>query len=48
MGRILRPALIPGATYRQTVSFPDVKYEFTAESGKNIDLGDLTVSDPRE
>ncbi|HVX13531.1 MAG TPA: carboxypeptidase-like regulatory domain-containing protein [Pirellulales bacterium] len=43
MGYISYPALIPGATYRLTIAIPDVAKEFTAESGKNTELGELTL-----
>jgi hypothetical protein len=38
MGRITLPALIPGATYRI-----NIKTEFMAETGKNIELGEITL-----
>jgi RNA polymerase sigma factor (sigma-70 family) len=45
-GRITFPALIPGATYRVGRYDRDrwlPHKEFTAESGKTIDLGDVTI-----
>jgi hypothetical protein len=42
MGRISYPALIPGATYRFFITVSE-KLEFTAESGKNIELGDIRL-----
>lgn len=44
MGRISYPALIPGAAYRIFITVSE-KIEFTAESGKNIELGDITLAD---
>jgi RNA polymerase sigma factor (sigma-70 family) len=45
-GRVTFPALIPGATYRVD-GFKDDYFvphkEFTAESGKTIDLGDVVI-----
>jgi beta-lactamase regulating signal transducer with metallopeptidase domain len=43
MGRISLPALIPGATYRIEGARDVIKAEFTAESGHNIELGDITL-----
>jgi RNA polymerase sigma factor (sigma-70 family) len=46
-GRITFPALIPGATYRVQRWEKDQwvpHREFTAESGKTIDLGDVTIN----
>jgi hypothetical protein len=43
-GEISFPALIPGATYR--ISLPDGKVkDFKVESGKTVDLKDITVVD---
>jgi RNA polymerase sigma factor (sigma-70 family) len=45
-GRHTLTALIPGATYRITafeLEGPVVKKEFTAEAGKTVPLGDITV-----
>jgi RNA polymerase sigma factor (sigma-70 family) len=45
-GRITFPALIPGATYRvmgQKGEYPELHKDFTAESGKTIDLGDVPI-----
>jgi RNA polymerase sigma factor (sigma-70 family) len=46
-GRITFPALIPGATYRIERWEKDTwvpHKEFTAESGKAVDLGDVTIN----
>jgi RNA polymerase sigma factor (sigma-70 family) len=45
-GLITFPALIPGATYRvmrQKGEYPELHKDFTAESGKAIDLGDVSI-----
>jgi len=45
-GHITFPALIPGATYqvnRFYGEFPAPHKEFTAESGKAVDLGDIPI-----
>jgi hypothetical protein len=44
-GKITFPALIPGATYRIALPNGAVK-DFKAESGKTVDLKDITVPDP--
>jgi hypothetical protein len=44
-GKITFPALIPGGTYRIALPNGKVK-DFKAESGKTVDLGDITVADP--
>jgi hypothetical protein len=48
-GRIMFPALIPGAHYRIATGASDViKQGFVATSGKTIDLGKLTIEAPKD
>ncbi len=53
-GRIVFPALIPGATYhiadRTTVrdpAGPQLRKEFTVKPGETVDLGDIRIEKPR-
>ena len=53
-GRITLPVLIPGATYRITdhrtlraPSGPQLRKEFVARSGENLDLGDILIEGPQ-
>jgi DNA-directed RNA polymerase specialized sigma24 family protein len=52
-GRIVFPALIPGATYRisdqttaRTPDGPQLRREFTAAPGETLDLGDILIEKP--
>ncbi len=45
-GRVTLPALIPGATYRLSLSGGQAR-DFKPESGRDIDLGDLTVANSK-
>ncbi|HVX13532.1 MAG TPA: M56 family metallopeptidase [Pirellulales bacterium] len=47
MGRLSLAAMIPGATYRIFVTVSE-KVEFTVESGKKTELGDITIPRPGE
>jgi hypothetical protein len=54
-GRIVFPALIPGATYRvsnraraRRADPPPVPKEFTVKPGETLDLGDIPIEKPRE
>jgi len=50
-GRVIMPALIPGARYRINTFLkgrPVVSKEFVAESGKTLDLGKITIEVPKE
>jgi hypothetical protein len=44
-GRVTLPALIPGATYR-LIQFDGQAKDFTAESGKTLDLKDIPIKQP--
>jgi hypothetical protein len=52
-GRIVFPALIPGATYRildrttaRTQNRPQLRNEFTVKPGETLDLGDILIERP--
>ncbi len=52
-GRIVFPALIPGATYRiidrtttRTPNGPQLRKEFTVKPGEVLDLGDILIEPP--
>ncbi len=51
-GRIVFPALIPGATYRiinrgpRGAHGPRVNTDFTVKAGETLDLGDLRIEKP--
>ena len=52
-GRIVFPALIPGATYRiidyatrRDPSGPQIRKEFTVKPGETLDLGDIRIEKP--
>ena len=52
-GRIVFPALIPGATYRiidqttaRTPDGPQLRKEFTVKPGETLDLGDILIEKP--
>jgi RNA polymerase sigma factor (sigma-70 family) len=52
-GRIVFPALIPGATYRisdqstrRTPNGPQLRKEFTTKPGETVDLGDILIEKP--
>jgi hypothetical protein len=54
-GRIVFPALIPGATYRivdfstfQTPDGPQLRKEFTVKPGEALDLGDILIEKPQQ
>jgi hypothetical protein len=53
-GRIVLPALIPGATYRivdrttaRTPNGPQLRREFTVKPGETLDLGDILIEKPQ-
>ena len=53
-GRIVFPALIPGATYRiidrttiRTPNGPQLRKEFTVKPGETLDLGDILIEKPQ-
>ena len=53
-GRIVFPALIPGATYRviDRTTFrdpggPQLRKTFTVKSGESLDLGDIRIERPK-
>ena len=53
-GRIVFPALIPGATYRISIECslgqanqPPVHKEFTVKPGETLDLGDILIEKPK-
>ena len=53
-GRLVLPALIPGATYRfidDTTFFdpagPQVRKEFTVQPGETLDLGEIHIEKPQ-
>ena len=53
-GRIVLPALIPGATYRiidrstnRTPDGPQLRKEFTVQAGETVDLGDVLIAKPQ-
>jgi RNA polymerase sigma factor (sigma-70 family) len=53
LGRIVLPALIPGATYRigdqttaRTPNGPQLRKEFTPKRGETLDLGDILIEKP--
>ena len=53
-GRIVFPALVPGATYRiidlttiRDPSGPQLRKEFTVKPGETLDLGDLRIEKPK-
>ena len=53
-GRIVFPALIPGATYRvfdehsidNDRNGPPIRKEFTVKPGETLDLGDILIEKP--
>ncbi len=52
-GQIVLPALVPGSTYRiidqttaRTPNGPQLRKEFTAKPGENLDLGDILIEKP--
>ena len=54
-GRIVFPALIPGATYRivdrttiRTPSGPHLRKEFDVKPGETLDLGDILIEKPKQ
>jgi RNA polymerase sigma factor (sigma-70 family) len=54
-GRIVFPALIPGATYRvsnraraRNANLPPMHKEFTVKPGETLDLADIPIEKPRE
>ena len=54
LGRIVFPALIPGATYRISVrpragqaGRPPFRKDFTVKPGETLDLGDIVIEKPR-
>jgi RNA polymerase sigma factor (sigma-70 family) len=53
-GRVVLPALIPGATYRvydrttdDSESGPQLRKEFTVKPGETLDLGDILIEKPQ-
>ena len=48
--RIVFPALVPGATRRQTAARtplgPELRKEFTVKPGETLDLGDIRIEKP--
>src|SRR5205823_362618 len=44
-GRVLLPALVPGALYR-LARLDGTTRDFRVEAGKGVDLGDVRIQDP--
>ena len=52
-GRVVFPALIPGATYRivdnsmpRNETGPPIRKQFTVKPGETLDLGDIRIEKP--